>query len=151
MTEDVVVCSGDAIIVIGPSSIGRMFFSRTNPGSVCHELMGEHVFRVVLENVIRMLLWSREIAGVVTVSWFGVEYLNVSGLNVVPDSLTEIRYREEILDPVAVPFVRCHNIVFQQDNARPHTARVGTTFLQHNVDTLPWPAFSPDMSLIEQL
>ncbi len=52
----VVVCNGDAIIVIGPSTIGCRFFSRTNPGSVCHELMGEHVFGVVLENVIWMLL-----------------------------------------------------------------------------------------------
>ena len=56
MTEDFVACNGDSIIVIGPSTIDRRFFSRTNPGSVCHELMGEHVFGVVLENVIRMLL-----------------------------------------------------------------------------------------------
>ena len=42
--------------------------------------------------------------------------------------LTGIRYRDAILDPVAVAFVR-----------------------QHNVDTLPWPAFSPDMSPIEHL
>ncbi len=61
-------------------------------------------------------------------------------------NLTGIRYGDEILDPVAVPFVRRHNPVFQQDNASPHTARVATTFLQlHNVDTLLWPAFSPDM------
>ena len=74
MTEDlhVVVCNWDALIVIGPSTIGCMFFSRTNPGSVCHELMGEHVFGVVLENVIRILLWSRDIAGVVRVSWFNI-------------------------------------------------------------------------------
>ncbi len=72
-------------------------------------------------------------------------------LIVVPHNLIGIRYRYEILDPVAVPFVRCHNLVFQQDNARPHTARAATTFLQqHKVDTLPWPAFSPDMPLIEQ-
>ena len=56
MTEDVVVCNGDAIIVIGPSTISCRFFSRTILGSVCHELMGEHVFGVVLENVIGMLL-----------------------------------------------------------------------------------------------
>ncbi len=55
-------------------------------------------------------------------------------LIVVPGNLTGIRYRDEILDPVAVPFVRRHNLVFQQDNARPYTARVATTFLQrHNV------------------
>ena len=50
MTEDVVIYNGDAIIVIGASTIGCRFFS------VCHELMGEHVFSVILENVIRMLL-----------------------------------------------------------------------------------------------
>ncbi len=74
-------------------------------------------------------------------------------LIVVPGNLTGIRYRCEILDPVAVPFVLRHNLVFQQDNARPHTARLATTFLQHNVHvhTLPWPAFSPDMSPIEHL
>ncbi len=69
-----------------------------------------------------------------------------------PGNLAGIRYRDEILDPVAVPFVRRHNLVFRQDNARPHTARVATTFLQlHNVHILPWPAFSPDMSPIEHL
>ncbi len=56
MREDVVVCNGDAIIVIGPASIDRRFFSRTIPVSVCHEPMVEHVIGVVPENVIRMLL-----------------------------------------------------------------------------------------------
>ncbi len=69
----------------------------------------------------------------------------------VPRNLTGIRYHDEFLDTFAVPFVRRHNLVLQQ-NATPQTARVATTFLQHNsVQTLPWPAFSPDMSPIEHL
>ncbi|GFX06104.1 transposable element Tcb2 transposase [Trichonephila clavipes] len=35
--------------------------------------------------------------------------------------------------------------IFQQDNARPHTARVAQDFLRH-FQTLPWPARSPDLS-----
>ncbi|GFV06383.1 transposable element Tcb2 transposase [Trichonephila clavipes] len=35
--------------------------------------------------------------------------------------------------------------IFQQDNSRPHTARVAQDFLRH-FQTLPWPARSPDLS-----
>ncbi|GFX53319.1 transposable element Tc1 transposase [Trichonephila clavipes] len=38
--------------------------------------------------------------------------------------------------------------IFQQDNARPHTARVAQEFLRH-FQTLPWPARSPDLSPVE--
>ncbi|GBN23884.1 hypothetical protein AVEN_145392-1 [Araneus ventricosus] len=38
--------------------------------------------------------------------------------------------------------------VFQQDNVRPHTAVVAQHVLQ-NVNMLPWPARSPDLSTIE--
>ncbi|GFV28413.1 transposable element Tcb2 transposase [Trichonephila clavipes] len=40
--------------------------------------------------------------------------------------------------------------IFQQDNARPHTARVAQDFL-HHFPTLPWLARSPDLSLIEHV
>jgi len=49
----------------------------------------------------------------------------------------------------------CSNItwgVFLQDNARPHTARHTQGFLRrNNVQLLPWPARSPDLSPIEHL
>ncbi|GFV18704.1 transposable element Tcb2 transposase [Trichonephila clavipes] len=38
--------------------------------------------------------------------------------------------------------------IFQQDNARPHKARVVQDFLCH-LQTLPWPARSPDLSPVE--
>ena len=58
-----------------------------------------------------------------------------------------------MLRPHAVPhFARHPNHVFQQDNACAHTARLTRDFLQqHNFRTLPWPALSPDLNLIEHL
>jgi transposase len=42
--------------------------------------------------------------------------------------------------------------VFQQDNARPHSARFTTQFLTaNNILTLSWPSLSPDMNPIEHL
>ena len=41
---------------------------------------------------------------------------------------------------------------FQHDNARPHTAIVTRDFLTNNhINTLPWPALSPDLNPIEHL
>ena len=42
--------------------------------------------------------------------------------------------------------------LFQQDNARPHVARLSTDFLrQQRVSVLPWPSLSPDLNPIEHL
>ncbi|GFW55175.1 transposable element Tcb2 transposase [Trichonephila clavipes] len=40
--------------------------------------------------------------------------------------------------------------IFQQDNTRPHTARVAKDFLRH-FQTLPWPGRSPDLSPVEHV
>ncbi|GFV84024.1 transposable element Tcb2 transposase [Trichonephila clavipes] len=40
--------------------------------------------------------------------------------------------------------------IFQQDNARPHTARVAQDFLCH-FQTLPWPVRAPDLSPVEHV
>ncbi len=61
--------------------------------------------------------------------WGGISARFRTELIVVPGTLRGIRYRDEILDSVAAPFVRRNNLVFQQDNTRPHTVRVATTFL----------------------
>ena len=42
--------------------------------------------------------------------------------------------------------------LFQQDNARPHTARVAIDYLeQKNINVLPWLSKSPDFNPIEHL
>jgi hypothetical protein len=41
-------------------------------------------------------------------------------------NLTGMRYRDEIVQPYVIPFIQAqaNNVTFQQDNARPHVARV---------------------------
>lgn len=66
--------------------------------------------------------------------------------------MNALKYRNEILAPLVVPIVHLHNLTLQQDNARPHVSRVCSNILQtNNVDILPWPAFLPDLNLIEHL
>ena len=61
-------------------------------------------------------------------------------------------YRDEIVQPFVIPFIQLQAVTFQQDNARPHVARVVRDSLtQQNVDLLPWPAVSPDLSPIEHV
>ncbi|KAK7109583.1 hypothetical protein V1264_013599 [Littorina saxatilis] len=63
------------------------------------------------------------------------------------------RYINQVLGPTVVPYFQLHgNLTFQQDNARPHTARATTAFLQqNNIRVMPWPSLSRDMNPIEHL
>ncbi|GFS27599.1 transposable element Tcb1 transposase [Elysia marginata] len=58
---------------------------------------------------------------------------------------------KNVLQALVVPYTAMHrNIVFQQDNARAHTARYTQQFLeQRSVQVLPWPVLSPDLNPIE--
>ncbi|GFY26619.1 transposable element Tc1 transposase [Trichonephila clavipes] len=74
-----------------------------------------------------------------------------STLIVMRGTLTGQRYFDGILRPHVGPFLNgLPGAIFQQDNARPHTARVAQDFL-HHFQTLPWPARSPDLSPVEHV
>ncbi|UYV74897.1 Transposase, partial [Cordylochernes scorpioides] len=69
------------------------------------------------------------------------------------------RRRGERSNPAAIvecPTVRqlgimgVPNALYQQDNARPHTARISQQALQ-DVQMLPWPPYSPELSPIEHV
>ncbi|KAH0813381.1 hypothetical protein GEV33_009410 [Tenebrio molitor] len=68
-------------------------------------------------------------------------------------SLNVARYINGVLEPILLPYLqRHHNSVFQQDNARKHITRVTQrVFNENNVNLLPWPARSPDLSPIEHV
>lgn len=84
--------------------------------------------------------------------WAGIHHAGRTPLVHVAGALTGIRYRDEILQPHVIPHINANGGLFQHDNARPHVARVCQEFLQRNqVNTLPWPARSPDLSPIEHL
>ena len=70
----------------------------------------------------------------------------------VPGNLTAVRYIYEIIQPHLMHAIDRQRELFQEDNARPHTARVSTDNLeQNNINVLPWPSKSPDLNSIEHL
>ena len=78
--------------------------------------------------------------------WGGISVRSRTELLVLNGTLTGQRYINEVLQPVVLPFV------LQDDNARPHWARIVQQFLQqNNVDHLDWPARTPDLSPIEHV
>ncbi|GFV18262.1 transposable element Tcb2 transposase [Trichonephila clavipes] len=83
--------------------------------------------------------------------WRRPAYDSRSTLILLRGTLTGQRYVDDILRPHVGPFLNgLPVLIFQQDNARPHTARVAQDFLRH-FQTLPWPARSPDLSSVEHV
>ncbi|GFV50306.1 transposable element Tcb2 transposase [Trichonephila clavipes] len=83
--------------------------------------------------------------------WRRPDYDSRSTLIVMRGTLTGQRYVDDHLRPHVVPFLNClPGAIFQQDNARLHTARVAQDFVRH-FQTLPWPARSPDLSSVEHV
>ncbi|GFX17947.1 transposable element Tcb2 transposase [Trichonephila clavipes] len=65
--------------------------------------------------------------------------------------MTAKRYVHNILQPHVLPLMqRLQGAIFQQYNARPHTARVSQNGLS-TVTTFPSPAKSPDLSPIKHI
>ncbi|GFX41752.1 transposable element Tc1 transposase [Trichonephila clavipes] len=83
--------------------------------------------------------------------WGVIAYDSRSTLIVMRGTLTDQRYVDDILRPHVGPFLNGFpGAIFQQDDARPHTARVAQDFLRH-FQTLPWPTRSPDLSPVEHV
>lgn len=86
--------------------------------------------------------------------WGGICLQGRTDLVPIEGNLNARRYVDEVLRPHVVPFAGAvgADFVFQQDNARPHTARYSQNFLeQEGVEVMEWPANSPDLNPIEQL
>ncbi|UYV78522.1 hypothetical protein LAZ67_16001881 [Cordylochernes scorpioides] len=87
--------------------------------------------------------------------WHRVVFSDKSRFCLSSDSrrgtMTAQRYVDDVLRPVTLPYLQgVPNALYQQDNARPHTARISQHALQ-DVQMLPWPPYSPDLSPIEHV
>ncbi|GFY32825.1 transposable element Tcb1 transposase [Trichonephila clavipes] len=83
--------------------------------------------------------------------WGAISWDTRSSLVVLQGTLTARRYVDDILTPIVLPMLSSHpGAIYQQDNARPHTAGLSQQCLQR-YDVLPWPARSPDLSPIEHV
>ncbi|GFU70674.1 transposable element Tcb2 transposase [Trichonephila clavipes] len=99
--------------------------------------------------------WTRKGTSHCPHSWCNglgaIAYDSRSTLIVMRGNLTGQRYVDDIHRPHVGPFLNGFpGTIFQQDNARPHTASVAQDFLRH-FQTLPWPARSPDFSPVENV
>ncbi|GFU81762.1 transposable element Tcb2 transposase [Trichonephila clavipes] len=80
--------------------------------------------------------------------WGAIAYNIQSPLELIHGAMIDQRYVHDILQPHVLPLMQwLTGDIFQQDNARLHTARVSQDCL-HTVTTLPWPPMSPYLSSI---
>ncbi|GFS83690.1 transposable element Tcb1 transposase [Trichonephila clavipes] len=84
--------------------------------------------------------------------WGGIGYYSRTPLVRIVGALNSKRYISEVLEPVVLYLQGLVTAIFQQDNAQPHVARiVQSFFVNHQIELLPWPARSPDLSPIENM
>ena len=84
--------------------------------------------------------------------WVGITAHGRMDLVFVDGTLNAQKYNQDILTRYFVPFIRAYGGTFQQDNARLHVARDNMDYLRRtNIDGLPWPSLSPDLSPTEYL
>ena len=85
--------------------------------------------------------------------WAAINHNFKSKLVFVKGNLTARQYVDRMLRPVIVPRFRQNpGLTFLHDNARPHTVRLTRDFLTiNNINTLPFPAYSPDCNRTEHM
>lgn len=66
--------------------------------------------------------------------WAGISTNQRTSLIIIDGNLSARRYIDEVLETTYLPFLNDHPEIriLQQDNARPHTARITTAYLQQN-------------------
>ncbi|UYV67738.1 K02A2.6-like [Cordylochernes scorpioides] len=83
--------------------------------------------------------------------WGAIAYDSRSPLLRIQGIMTAQRYVDDVLRPVTLPYHQgVPNALYQQDNARSHTTLISQQALQ-DVQMLPWPPYSPDLSPIEHV
>ncbi|GFV62251.1 transposable element Tcb1 transposase [Trichonephila clavipes] len=85
--------------------------------------------------------------------WGDIVYHSRTPLVLIVGILNSQRYISEVSEPVVLPYLQgLATAIFQQDNARPHVARiVQRFFVNPQIELLSWPARSSDLSPIENM
>ncbi|GFU74986.1 transposable element Tcb1 transposase [Trichonephila clavipes] len=85
--------------------------------------------------------------------WGGIGYHSPTPLVRIAGTLNGHRYITDVLELIVLSYLQgLATAVFQQDNARPHVARIILRFfVNHQIELLPWPDRSPDLSPIENM
>ena len=87
--------------------------------------------------------------------WAGISATAKPDLVFIDGNLNGQRYIDEVLTPHVLPFLRQMPVadpIFQDDNVRPHRARIIDDFLRVNdVNRMDWPAMSPVLSCMEHV
>ncbi|GFW64898.1 hypothetical protein TNCV_391641 [Trichonephila clavipes] len=85
--------------------------------------------------------------------WGCIGYHSETPLVRIAGTLNSQRYISEVLEPFVLLYLQgSATAIFQQDNARPHVARiVQRFFVNHQIELLLWSARSPNLSPIENM
>ena len=100
--------------------------------------------------------WAQLLLGWGVTVWGCFSFDCKLDLYVLDGNLTGQTYRDNVLARRVVPHFDNHALadrpMFMDDNTRPHRARIVQHCLQQEaVQTIPWPAMSPDMNPIEHV
>ncbi|GFX98031.1 transposable element Tcb1 transposase [Trichonephila clavipes] len=127
----------------------------TSQASVCDTTMvGFESWRYRAERMLNSCVMHRHTGPAPSImAWGSIGYYSRTPLVLIAGTLNSQRYISEVLDPVVLRYLQgFFTAIFQQDNARPHVARiVQRFFVNHHIELLPWPNRSPDLSTIGNL
>lgn len=87
--------------------------------------------------------------------WACMNFYGVGFFRIFDGRLNAVRYIEILGDELKRSIEKLHpggEVIFQQDGAPCHTAKITKKHLaDNNITTIPWPANSPDLNCIENL
>lgn len=123
----------------------RYILDRTDGRQRVRRLRGENLRNDCVQE-------TNQAGGGSVMVWAGIHYGGKTPLAAPEGNVNAVVYRD-ILERHCLPYARRvygNNFQLQDDNARPHRARLVREFLDaEDVQQMPWPACSPDMNPIE--